>query len=375
MRGHFQVALHGDVRGAGRFAGGRAGVVAIDAVVVAVIDIPFFRAPLHGVGQLLPGIFHRAVLGAQLLPQLDGARGAVFHTAAAGNAVFGFHLRHIGRTAHIGRIEQLAGAQGVADVDVAVADGKNFVLAVNVGDLVHKTVVLGAPQDLQHLVVSNIMALFGLHQIIGHIAHADAPVLRVVGAALAHAGAGHAAGARAGRVFAFVFFQPVGNVLDIGGPVLCFNGFFHGDDVHPDARAARRNHGGDVLQGQEGHALKKSRHLGIVLDLLLVHIEKFRAAGYEHRQNVLLFMPFVFPVVLQQAHATHLVQQRFQLFGGLARGFYKLGQRHGLAHLHLQGDIRHFIRHHARQAPVFRVFRRQAVQLGGNAVCDHTPQF
>ena len=120
---------------------------------------------------------------------------------------------------------------------------------------------------------------------------------------------------------------------------------------------------------------QKSRHLGIVLDLLLVHIEKFRAAGYEHRQNVLLFMPFVFPVVLQQAHATHLVQQRFQLFGGLARGFYKLGQRHGLAHLHLQGDIRHFIRHHARQAPVFRVFRRQAVQLGGNAVCDHTPQF
>ena len=39
------------------------------------------------------------------------------------------------------------------DVDVAVADVKNFVLAVNVGDLVHKTVVLGAPQDLQHLVV------------------------------------------------------------------------------------------------------------------------------------------------------------------------------------------------------------------------------
>ena len=110
---------------------------------IAVVHRPFFGAPLYSVGQFLPGVLHRAVFGAQLLAQLNGTGGAELHAAATGNAVLLFHFGNVSRAAHVGGVEQLAGAQGVADVDIAVADGKNLVLAVNVGDLVHKAVVLG----------------------------------------------------------------------------------------------------------------------------------------------------------------------------------------------------------------------------------------
>ena len=49
-----QIALHGDVGGAGSLAGCGAGVVAVDAVAVPVVDAPLLRAPLHLVGQLGP---------------------------------------------------------------------------------------------------------------------------------------------------------------------------------------------------------------------------------------------------------------------------------------------------------------------------------
>ena len=95
-------------------------------------------------------------------------------------------------------------------------------------------------------------------------------------------------------------FQPVRDVLNVGGSVLGLDGFFHRDDVHTDACAARGHHGGDVLQRQERHPLKEGCHLGVVGDLPLVHVEKLCAAGHEHRQDVLLFAAGILPVVLQQ---------------------------------------------------------------------------
>ena len=334
LRGHFQIALHGNVRGAGRLAGGRAGVIAVDAVLVAVVDGPLVGAPLHGVGQLLLRVGDGAVLRAELLAQLDRARGAVLHTAPAGHAVLRLDTRHVGRAAHVRRVEQLACAQRIADVDVAVADGKNLVLAVDVRDLVHKAVVLGLLQDLHDLIVGHVMPLVGLDEVVGHIAHADAPVVGVVAAALAHGGAGHTAAARTGSILAVVFFQPVRDVLNVGGPVLGLDGFFHRDDVHTDACAARGHHGGDVLQRQKRHPLKEGCHLGVVGDLLFVHVEELCAAGHEHRQDVLLFAAGILPVVLQQTDDGHLLQKRLQLPGRLARGLDQLGQGHGLADLH-----------------------------------------
>ena len=322
------------MRGAGRLAGGCAGVIAVDAVLVAVVDGPLVGAPLHGVGQLLLRVGDGAVLRAELLAQLDRARGAVLHTAPAGHAVLRLDTRHVGRAAHVRRVEQLACAQRIADVDVAVADGKNLVLAVDVRDLVHKAVVLGLLQDLHDLTVGHIMPLVGLDEVVGHIAHADAPVVGVVAAALAHGGTGHTAAARTGGILAVVLFQPVRDVLNVGGPVLGLDGFFHRDDVHTDACAARGHHGGDVLQRQKRHPLKEGRHLGVVGDLLFVHVEELCTAGHEHRQDVLLFAAGILPVVLQQTDDGHLLQKRLQLPGRLARGLDQLGQGHGLADLH-----------------------------------------
>ena len=61
---HFQIALHGNMRRAGGFARRRAGIVAVDAVVIPVILVPLFRAPFHRVGKLLLRIRDGPVLRA-----------------------------------------------------------------------------------------------------------------------------------------------------------------------------------------------------------------------------------------------------------------------------------------------------------------------
>ena len=105
---HLQIALHRDVGGAGGLAGSGAGVVAVDPVLVPVVHRPLLRAPGGHGGVLHPGVLHRAVLGAQLLAQLHRARGAELHAAAAGHAVLGGHVGHIGRAAQVGGVEHLA---------------------------------------------------------------------------------------------------------------------------------------------------------------------------------------------------------------------------------------------------------------------------
>ena len=333
---HFQIALHGNVGGACGFTGGGAGGVGVDPIVVPVVDVPLFRAPLHQIRQLLLGIGDGAGLGAQLLPQAHRPCRAIFHAPAAGHAVFRSHLRHVGGAGHVRSIKQLAGAQGVAHVDVAIADGEDLVFPVDVGDLVDKAVVLGLFQDVQDLLIGDVpAALVGFHHVVRHVPHGDAPALRVVAAALAHAGPGHAAGAGGGRVLARVFLQPVADMLDIRGLVFGFDGLFHRDHMHTDARAARGHHGGDVLQGQEGHPLEKGGDLGFFVDLLLVHVEKFRAARHKGRQGILLFPAGILPVVFHQANAAHLRQQRLQLLRGLAGKLYKLRQGLGVPDVHL----------------------------------------
>ena len=117
--------------------------MALLLVVVLIVRAPHVLAPVVVVRQRLLRIRHRAGLGAQLLAQLHRTGGTVFHAPAAGHALVRLHPGHIGAAGHIGSVEQLAGAQGVADVDVAVADAENLLFAVDVGDLMDEAVVLG----------------------------------------------------------------------------------------------------------------------------------------------------------------------------------------------------------------------------------------
>ena len=97
------------------------------------------------------------------------------------------------------------------------------------------------------------------------------------------------------------------------------------------------------------------------VDLILFHIKELGAAGYEHGQHILLGAAGVLPVILQQANAAHLLQQRLQIFLALAGGFYHLVQGHRLAYLHLQRDLCHLVRDHTGQAVILRILYRHLV--------------
>ena len=362
--------------GTGGLTGRRTGVVAVDAVLVTVVNGPLLRTPFHFIRQLLTGIFDKTLLGTQLLPQLHRAGGTVFHTAAAGHALLTLYRRHIGAAGHVGRVEQLAGPQGVANIDIAVADAEDLLFAVDVGDLVDETIVFGFLEDLDRLVIGDILAPLGLHNVVGHIAHGDAPVLHIIAAALAQLGTAGTARAHALGILALVFMQPIGDLLQTDGFIFRFDGLLHRDDVHTDARASGRHHGRDLFQRQHGHALEERGHLRVFVDLALAHVQKFSAARHKQRQYPALFVVRVlsvqvFPVILQKTQPGHLIQQLFQLLRFHFGQLYHLRQSLGFTNPHFQRHIHHLVGQHVVKAPILRVINRG---FQANAVGDHSPQ-
>ena len=326
------------MRRAGRLAGRRAGLMCLDAVVVAVVGRPLGVIPLGGIGQLLARILGHAPAGlfaAELLAQLGGAGRAHLNAAAAGHTLVLLDLGDVGRTRQVGRVEQLRGAQGVAHVDVAVADGEDLVLAVDVGDLVHKAVVLGLAQDVVDLVACHVMAAVGLNHVIGHIAHGDAPVGRIVGAALAHHTTARAAAAGAGGILALIFVEPMLDMLNGHRGARGVDGLLDRNDVHADAGASGRHHRRGLGQRALGRLLKELGVDRVLLELAHAHVEELGRTRHQHGQHPLLGALGVFPVVLEQARVAHVVEHLLDIGLGHAGELDHLGQRVGTAHLHL----------------------------------------
>ena len=333
-----QIALNGNVRGAGRLAGSGAGLMRLDAVVVAVVGRPLGVVPLGGIGQLLTRILGHLSAGlfaAELLAQLGGAGRAHLNAATAGHALVLLDLGDIGRARQVGRVEQLRGAQGVAHVDVAVADGEDFVLTVNVGDLVHKAVVLGLAQDVVNLVAGHVMATIGLDHVVGHIAHGDAPIGRVVGAALTHHATARAAAAGASGIFAIVFVEPMLDMLNRHRGARGVNGFLDWNDVHADTGASGRHHRRSLGQRPLGCLLKELGIDRVLLELTHAHVEELGGTRHQHGQHPLLGALGIFPVVLEQTRVAHVVEHLLDIGLGHAGELDHLGQRVGTAHLHL----------------------------------------
>ena len=326
------------MRGAGRLAGRGAGIVCLDAVVVAVVGRPLGVVPLGGIGQLLARILGHLSAGlfaAELLAELDGTSRAHLNAATAGYALVLLDLGDIGRARQVGRVEQLRGAQGVAHVDVAVADGEDLVLAVDIGDLVHKAVVLGLAQDVIDLLTRHIMAAVGLNHIVGHIAHGNAPVGGVVGAALAHHTTARAAAAGAGGIFALVFVEPMLDMLDRHRGARSIDSLLDRNDVHADAGASGRHHRRGFGQRPLGRLLKELGIDRMLLELAHAHVEELGGTRYQHGQHPLLGALGIFPVVLEQTRVAHVVEHLLDLGLGHAGELDHLGQRIGTAHLHL----------------------------------------
>ena len=284
--GLLEVTLDRNVGGAGCLAGGSTGFVAVDAVLVAVIFRPFLRPPLDGIRKLVLRILDGTAVGAKFLAKLHGAGGAILHAAAAGDALFLLHLSHIGASAHVGSVEELGSPEGVADLDVAVADGKDLSVAVDVRDLVDESVVLGFFEDGHAFVVGDIVAAAGFIEVFGHVSYADAPVVVVVGAAFIKELSADSAGADTHRQMAFIALEPVGNMLYVNGLVLHGNCLFHGNHVHADSAAAHGHHGGDLLQREESHALEEHAKFRMLFHEGLVHVGVFGASRDKHGNPV-----------------------------------------------------------------------------------------
>ena len=333
-----KVALNGNVRGTGRLAGCGAGFIRLDAVVVAVVGRPLGVVPFGGIGQLLARILGHLSAGlfaAELLAQLSGTGRAHLNAATAGHALVLLDLGDIGRARQVGRVEQLRGAQGVAHVDVAVADGEDLVLAVDVGDLVHKAVVLGLAQDVVNLVARHVMAAVGLDHVVGHIAHGDAPIGRVVGAALTHHATARAAAAGASGIFAIVFVEPMLDMLDRHRRARGIDSLLDRNDMHADAGTTGRHHRRGLGQRSLGRLLKELGIDRVLLELAHAHVEKLSGTRHQHGQHPLLGALGVFPVVLEQARVAHIVEHLLDIGFGHAGELDHLGQRIGTAHLHL----------------------------------------
>ena len=274
----------------------------LDTVVVAVVGRPLGVIPFGGVGQLLARILGHLSAGlfaAELLAELGGAGRAHLNAATAGNALVLLDLGDIGRARQVGRVEQLRGAQGVAHVDVAVADGEDLVLAVDIGDLVHKAVVLGLAQDVVDLVARHVMAAVGLNHIVGHIAHGNAPVGGVVGAALTHHATARATTAGASGIFAIVFVEPMLDMLDRHRGARGVDSLLDRNDMHADAGATGRHHRRGLGQRSLGRLLKELGIDRVLLELAHAHVEELGGTRHQHGQHPLLGALGVFPVVLE----------------------------------------------------------------------------
>ena len=179
------------------------------------------------------------------------------------------------------------------------------------------------------------MATVGLNHIVGHIAHGNAPVGGVVGAALAHHATARAAATGAGGILTLVFVEPMLDMLNRHRGARGINGLLDRNDMHADAGASGRHHRRGLGQRPLGRLLKELGIDRMLLELAHAHVEELGGTRHQHGQHPLLGALGVFPVVLEQARVAHIVEHLLDLGLGHAGELDHLGQRIGTAHLHL----------------------------------------
>ena len=280
-----------------------------------------------------------AVLGAELLTELDGAGGADLDALAAGDAVFLVDMGAVSRGGEVGRVEILAGAQSKADADVAVAQAEDLFGTVDVRDLVDIAVLFGALADLKRFFLRDRAALAGLDQIIGKIAQTDAAVVLDLAGTLVEETTGVAAGTIADGKVSVILVEPMRDVLDIRRLVLRGNGLFNRDDMHADAVAAGRDQVGLAFERQESHFVKGVCQLRILFYLPEHHIRHLGNAGDKQLDVPLLLVLGIFVVVLDDAVHGAVGEQLVDALLRLAGELGDLRGGFGFAKSHLEHDF------------------------------------
>ena len=135
-------------------------------------------------------------------------------------------------------------------------------LPVNIGDLMYKSVSLGALQNFQNFLLCDVMAFSCFYQIICHITDTDAQISFDFAAAFAAHALLTAAGTGADCIFVLIFFQPVGDMLHTCGFLLCRNCLFYRNDMHSDSGASRRYHWCNLFQTWSNTTISPRSQLG-----------------------------------------------------------------------------------------------------------------
>ena len=331
------------------------------------------------------------VLRTKLLSQLHSTCRTVFHALSAGNTFIPFHPGGKRAAAHVGCIEQLGRPKRVADVHIAVTDSEDFILPVDIRDLMDKSVVLRFPENLHGLLVGDVMALACLPAVVRKIPHADAPVHLIVPAAFPQHFPADAAGTLAHADMPLVLFQPVGNVFQVDSPVFHGDRFFHWDHMHPDPGPSRRDHVGNAVQRNESHSLEKAGQRRMLFQTLvplrrLFHVKKLRRAWHKHGQAVPavrrsryspVVVIIVAVIIFQEPDVAHLIQYLLEMGLLMLLDLVHFPEFFDLvvtAHLHLQRNIRHLLGHDLSQPPILRVVHCDSLQLMRCNICNFFPK-
>ena len=155
----FEVALNSYMGRTSCLTWSSTGIIAVDSVIISVILIPFIFAPLCIIGQFVTRIYNGTGFCAKLLSELNRACRAIFNTFTTSNAILFLYLCGISRTRHIRCVEKLRCPQGVANIDITVTNSKNFIIAVDICNLMNKAVILCIFENLHSLIICNIVTL------------------------------------------------------------------------------------------------------------------------------------------------------------------------------------------------------------------------
>ena len=212
------------------------------------------------------------------------------------------------------------------------------------------------------------MTAVRLDHVVGHIAHGDAPVIGVVGAALAHHATARAAAAGASGIFAIVFVEPVLDMLDRHRGARGVDGLLDRDDMHANTGATGRHHRRGLRQWPLGRLLKELGVDRMLLELAHTHVEELGGTRHQHGQHPLLGALGVFPVVLEQARVAHVVEHLLDIGLGHTGDLDHLGQRIGTAHLHLAEHLGLLVGRGLGKRPVLVAQQLVAVQQAVGAM-------
>ena len=106
----------------------------------------------------------------ELLAELGSTDRADFHALAACDTLHHVDMGTVCGSGHVRSIEQLRCTDGVAGTGRAVADADDLVFAVQVGDLMDETFLLGDFENLHDFLIGAVTGvLMAFHQEFRHV--------------------------------------------------------------------------------------------------------------------------------------------------------------------------------------------------------------